>query len=334
MKRNKFIVTGGAGLIGSALVWELNRNGIDNILVVDHLGNTTEKWKNLAPLRFDDYLEKEVFWQKLAQGEINPDEIAGVLHMGACSSTTERDASYLIENNFKTTCQIAEFCVKNDIRLVYASSCATYGNGSYGYIDDEAAIEQLRPLNMYGYSKQMFDLWAKRRGYLTKIVGCKFSNVYGPNERHKGEMRSVICRAFEQISSCGKLKLFRSYRLEYADGEQKRDFLYVKDAVKMVMFLFNHPQAAGLYNIGSGRAETWNELAFEAFSALNKSVNIEYIEMPEHLRNCYQYYTKAEMAKLFALGYTQAATSLHDAISDYFQNYLIPGKFLGDECTK
>ena len=250
MRKGKYIVTGGAGLIGSALIWELNRAGIDDILVVDHLGNTTDKWKNLAPLRFDDYLEKDTFREKLAAGGIRPAEIAGVLHMGACSSTTERDASYLIDNNFKATCELAEFCVANGIRLVYASSCATYGDGSRGYVDDETGIEQLRPMNMYGYSKQMFDLWAKRRGYLVKITGCKFSNVYGPNERHKGEMRSVVCRAFEQISATGKLKLFRSYRPEYADGEQMRDFLYVKDAVKMVMFLFRRSDAGGLYNIG------------------------------------------------------------------------------------
>ena len=334
MRKGKYIVTGGAGLIGSALVWELNRAGIDDILVVDHLGNTTDKWKNLAPLRFDDYLEKDTFREKLAAGGIRPAEIAGVLHMGACSSTTERDASYLIDNNFKATCELAEFCVANGIRLVYASSCATYGDGSRGYVDDETGIELLRPMNMYGYSKQMFDLWAKRRGYLAKITGCKFSNVYGPNERHKGEMRSVVCRAFEQISATGKLKLFRSYRPEYADGEQMRDFLYVKDAVKMVMFLFRRSDAGGLYNIGSGRAETWNALARAAFAALDKPVDIEYIEMPEHLRDRYQYYTNAEMGKLHALGFTEEATSLHDAIGDYIRNYMVPSKFLGDECAK
>lgn len=200
MRKGKYIVTGGAGLIGSALIWELNRAGIDDILVVDHLGNTTDKWKNLAPLRFDDYLEKDTFREKLAAGGIRPAEIAGVLHMGACSSTTERDASYLIDNNFKATCELAEFCVANGIRLVYASSCATYGDGSRGYVDDETGIEQLRPMNMYGYSKQMFDLWAKRRGYLAKITGCKFSNVYGPNERHKGR-----CAAW----SAGRSSRFR-----------------------------------------------------------------------------------------------------------------------------
>ena len=282
-----FIVTGGSGLIGSSLVWGLHRAGIDDILVVDHLGNTTDKWKNLAPLRFSDYMERETFREMLRAGKFAGCRIEGVLHMGACSATTERDASYLIDNNFKYTCELAEFCIGAGIRFLYASSCATYGDGSRGYVDDESKIEELRPMNMYGYSKQLFDLWAKRRGYLKSITGCKFSNVYGPNERHKGNMRSVVCRAFEQITATGKLQLFKSYRPEYADGEQKRDFLYVKDAVRMVLNLFNCSSAAGLFNIGSGRAETWNALARASFAALGRPVTIEYIEMPESLRDRY-----------------------------------------------
>lgn len=328
-----YIVTGGAGLIGSALIWALNRAGIDDILVVDHLG-TSDKWKNLAPLAFADYMERDVFRGRLLRREFAGRNIEGILHMGACSSTTERDATYLIDNNFNFTRDVATFCVENDIRFLYASSCATYGDGSRGYVDDEAEIEKLRPMNMYGYSKQLFDLWAKRKGYLSEIVGCKFSNVWGPNERHKGEMRSVVCRAYEQISAVGKLKLFKSYKPEYADGEQMRDFLYVKDAVEMVLFLFNNSRANGLYNVGSGRAETWNALAFAAFEALHKSVDIEYIDMPETLRDRYQYYTKAEMGKLRSLGFVKEATSLHDAVIDDIRNYLNPGKYLGDECVK
>ena len=324
-----FIVTGGSGLIGSAVVWELNRNGIDDILIVDHLG-TSDKWKNLAPLRYDDYMEKDDFLEKLDHNYFSGQKIDGVFHLGACSATTERDATYLVENNFRYTAKLAEFCIENYIKMIYASSCATYGDGSCGYSDDEAGIEKLRPMNMYGYSKQMFDLYAKRRGWLEQLVGCKFSNVYGPNERHKADMRSVVLRCFEQITACGKMQLFKSYRPEYADGEQLRDFLYVKDAVKMIWFLFNS-QAAGLFNIGSGKAESWNKLAGAAFSALNKPVNIEYIEMPEHLRDRYQYYTCAEMEKLRNLGYSEETTSLEDAVDDYIKNYLIPGKYLGDE---
>lgn len=326
-----YLVTGGAGLIGSAIVWGLNRRGIDDILLVDHLGSS-DKWKNLSALSFSDYMEKDLFRTKLASGGFNGARIEGVIHMGACSSTTERDASYLIDNNFLATKELAEFCLARKIRFLYASSCATYGNGSRGYVDDESHIEELRPMNMYGCSKQLFDLWAKRHGALASITGCKFSNVYGPNERHKGEMRSVVLRAFEQITATGKMQLFRSCRLEYADGEQMRDFLYVKDAVDMVLFLFEHPRGAGIYNIGSGRAETWNALATAAFEALDKPVKIEYIDMPEHLRDRYQYYTKAEMGKLKALGYEREATSLHDAVIDCIRNYLMPGRYLGDEC--
>ncbi|MBE6357992.1 MAG: ADP-glyceromanno-heptose 6-epimerase [Lentisphaerae bacterium] len=326
-----FIVTGGAGLIGSSMIWQLNRAGITDIMVVDHLGNTTDKWKNLAPLKFDDYLEREDFREKLRSGFFKGAVIDGVIHMGACSSTTERDASYLIDNNFRYTAELAEFCVERNIRMVYASSCATYGDGSQGYDDNEETIENLRPLNMYGYSKQLFDLWAKRRGYLKYLVGCKFSNIYGPNERHKANMRSVVLRSWEQITESGKMQLFRSYKPEYADGEQLRDFLYVKDAVKMVEFLFNTSKAAGLYNIGSGLAESWNHLVKAAFAALNKPVNIEYIEMPESLRDRYQYYTCARIDKLRALGYSENSMTLDEAVADYLCNYLETGLYLGDE---
>ena len=324
-----WIVTGGAGLIGSAVVWYWNTQGITDILIVDHLGES-EKWKNLRALRYSDYLEKDDFLPRLARGDFDG-KIEGIMHLGACSATTELDATYLINNNFRYTAELAEYAVRNNIRMVYASSCATYGDGTLGYKDDESSIEELRPLNMYGYSKQMFDLYAKQRGWLDKLVGCKFSNVYGPNEFHKGNMRSVVLRAFEQITATGRMGLFKSYNPEYADGEFKRDFLYVKDAVKMLWHLACvNKDAHGLFNIGSGRAETWNALAEAAFSALGKPCNIEYIEMPEHLRSKYQYYTCAEMDKLRAAGYTQEATSLKDAVHDYLVNYCLQGKYLGD----
>ena len=324
-----YIVTGAAGLIGSGVIWGLNQRGIDKIIAVDNLEDS-EKWKNLRALRFAEYEEKEDFREMIQDDTFKNKKIDAIIHLGACSSTTERDAGYLIDNNYKYTQELASFAVSRDIRFIYASSCATYGDGSQGYLDDESQIEQLRPMNMYGYSKQMFDVWAKHTGLLDKITGLKFSNVFGSNEMHKAEMRSVVCRAYEQISEYGKMSLFKSYLPDYADGEQMRDFIYIKDAVDMILFLMDRPDACGLYNIGSGRAETWNALVTAAFEAMDKPVDIEYIEMPEHLRDRYQYYTKNEMGKLQALGYNKEATSLKDAIADYIRNYRLQDKFLGD----
>lgn len=323
----KYIVTGGAGLIGSSLIWLLNQKGISDILVVDHLG-TSEKWKNLRALSYVDYMEKESFMELVLSGEL-PSDVEAIVHLGACSSTTEKDATYLIHNNFEYTKILAEYAVEKGIKFLYASSAATYGGGEHGYKDDESRIEELRPLNMYGYSKQMFDLWAKREGLLSQITGVKFTNVYGPNELHKGEMRSVVCRAYEQIRDTGKVKLFKSCRSDYLDGEQKRDFIYVKDAVNMTLFLLEN-NVKGLYNIGSGRAETWNALASAVFKAMGKEVNIEYIDMPEHLKGKYQYYTCAEIDKIRSAGYKEEVTSLEESIADYI-SYISREKFLGDE---
>ena len=325
----KYIVTGGAGLIGSAVVWALNQAGETDILIVDHLG-TSEKWKNLRALKYTDYMEREEFMECLLQDDL-PEDVEGIIHMGACSSTTETDATYLVHNNFEYTKILAEYAVENDIRFVYASSAATYGGGECGYKDDEAEIEKLRPLNMYGYSKQMFDLWAKKHGLLDSITGVKFTNVYGPNEWHKGSMRSMVCRSFEQIRDTGCVKLFKSCHPDYKDGEQMRDFIYVKDAVDMVLFLLKNPQLTGLYNIGSGKAETWNELVSAAFAAMGKEVNIEYVDMPEHLKAKYQYYTCADMTKMREAGYTKEPMSLQDAIRDDICCYLAGDRYLGDE---
>ncbi len=324
----KYIVTGASGLIGSAVIWALNQAGETDILAVDHLSNT-EKWKNLRALRFSDYMEREDFLSLMGENCFGT-EVRGLIHLGACSSTTETDATYLVHNNFEYTKTAAKFAVSRGIRFIYASSAATYGDGSQGYKDDESIIEKLRPLNMYGYSKQLFDLWAKHNGLLKQIAGLKFTNVFGPNELHKGPMRSVVCRAYEQIRDTGVVKLFKSYRSEYADGEQMRDFLYVKDAADMVLFILKRNDLNGLYNIGSGRAETWNSLAAAAFSAMNKPIDIEYIDMPETLRPKYQYYTCADMEKLHLAGYSKEARPLKDSVEDYIRGYLLPGKFLGD----
>nr|WP_320051066.1 ADP-glyceromanno-heptose 6-epimerase [uncultured Desulfuromonas sp.] len=329
------IVTGGAGFIGSAMVWKLNQMGRQDILIVDSLG-CSEKWKNLVPLRYSDYIEKDDFLElvlthQLEQRlDLGKEGIEAVLHMGACSSTTELDARYLIHNNFEYTKHMAQLALRSDARFIYASSAATYGDGEDGFADDETNLDSLRPLNMYGYSKHMFDQWAKREGILDQIVGLKFFNVFGPNEYHKGDMSSLVIKAYHQILESGKIGLFKSYRPEYAHGEQKRDFVYVKDVVDMSLFFLNNRESNGLFNIGSSGASTWNELAGAIFAALDREPVIDYIEMPEHLKAKYQYYTCSDVSKLRQAGFEQAQTPLADAVRDYVVNYLVPSRHLGD----
>ena len=322
-----YIVTGASGLIGSALVWALNQRGIEDIIAVDHLG-TSEKWKNLRALRFSDYLEKDAFRKLLQENKLAPSGIKAILHMGACSSTTEKDASYLVDNNFGYTKELAGFAAENSIRFLYASSSATYGDGINGFVDDENSLEKLRPLNMYGYSKQVFDLWAKRKGLLDKIAGLKFTNVFGPNEYHKADMRSFVLKAYEQIRSEGKVKLFKSYNPDYPDGQYKRDFLYVKDAVDMTLFFMDNPQVNGIFNIGTGNARTWNDMVKAVFAAMDKKPDIEFVDMPENLQKQYQYFTQADMTKLSTAGCKLPITPLELAVTDYVKNYLINNGYL------
>ena len=329
LEKTRILVTGGAGFLGSALISGLNRRGIDNILVVDFL-RQDEKWKNLVPLRFVDYLEADELRQLACEGSPRLADIGAVFHLGACSSTTERDASYLIRNNYEFTRDLAQWSLMRNARFVYASSAATYGDGAAG-MSDAAELGSLRPLNMYGYSKHLFDLFAARHGMFEKIVGLKYFNVFGPNEAHKGEMRSVVAKAYEQVIENGAIRLFKSERPEFADGEQKRDFLYVKDAVEMTMHLAETSDAAGLYNLGSGEANSWNALAAAIFAALQREPRIEYIPMPDGLRAKYQYYTEADIGRLRASGYTRLITPLREAVADYIQRYLVPGRHLGDE---
>jgi len=329
LDQTRILVTGGAGFIGSALIWALNRRGLENIIVADFLG-TDEKWKNLVPLRFHDYLEADDLRLLVAEDSPRLREIGAVFHLGACSATTERDAAYLIRNNFEATKELAAWALRRDARFVYASSAATYGDGSAG-MSDTSPLDPLRPLNMYGYSKHLFDLHATRSGFLEKIVGLKYFNVFGPNEAHKGEMRSLVHKAYGQVVESGTIRLFKSDRPDFGDGEQRRDFLYVKDAVEMTIHLAENPGASGLYNLGSGEANTWNTLARAIFSALRREPQIEYIPMPEQLRAKYQYFTQAEIWKLRGSGYTRAITPLAEAVRDYVRSYLMAGKHLGDE---
>src|SRR5471030_3193079 len=330
MKPNDFsdarvLVTGGAGFIGSALVWALNRRGCDNIVVCDILG-TNEKWRNLTPLRFADYVEAADLLPRLQSGALGEFDL--VLHMGACSSTTEKDATYLIKNNYVFTRDLAVWSLANKVRLVYASSAATYGDGSAGMEDDDTKLDDLRPLNMYGYSKHLFDLHAKRAGFLNKICGLKYFNVFGPNEDHKADMRSLVHKSFAQVQNENLIRLFKSYRKDFRDGEQQRDFLYVKDAVAMTLHLAASKKAGGLFNIGSSEARTWIALANSVFAALGKKPKIEFIEMPETIRDKYQYFTQADISKLRAAGYKAPVTSLEEAVKDYVRNYLAPDKRL------
>ena len=322
------IVTGGAGLIGSNVVRLLNDRGISDLLIVDHNPDGT-KDGNLKPLRYSKYLDRTDFIKPLLEGGFG-DEIEAIIHLGACTDTTETDNEYLYKNNFEYTRKLAEFAVDNGIRFIYASSAATYGNGAEGYSDDEKLIASYEPLNEYALSKQMFDLWAIKEGLIDKIVGLKYFNIYGPNEGHKGHMRSMVLKAYEQLFAEGKVNLFRSHRDDYEDGEQKRDFLYVKDAAEMTLFFLDNPQLSGIYNIGSGKAETWNELIGNLFRSLDMEPNIEYIDMPENLRNQYQYHTKADMTKFSELNYAKLPMSLSDAVKDYVQGYLLPGSHVGE----
>jgi ADP-L-glycero-D-manno-heptose 6-epimerase len=320
------IVTGGAGFIGSAIIAALNQRQITDILVVDELG-TDQKWKNLRSLSFADYVEKVDFLDLVIEDKLD-NSVEAVFHLGACSDTTETDATYLIKNNYEYSKLLAQWAGDADVRFIYASSAATYGDGSDGFSDNEEKIDILKPLNMYGYSKQLFDLWARRAGLLKSIVGLKYFNVFGPNEYHKADMRSFIIKAFEQINAAGKVRLFKSYKSEYADGEQLRDFIYVKDAVDMTLFFYDNPKLSGLYNLGTGKARTWNDLVSAVFTATGKESNIEYIEMPESIRNQYQYFTQADITKIREAGYDKELTSLEDAIRDYVQNYLQKDAYL------
>jgi ADP-L-glycero-D-manno-heptose 6-epimerase len=322
----KIVVTGGAGFIGSALAYQLNNFGYTNILIVDRLDAST-KWKNLVPLRFLDYIDADQFLSVIGQ----LDELDCIFHLGACSSTTEQNAKYVIDNNFLYTKQLATFAVSKEIKFIYASSAATYGDGSKGMEDSQQLdyLQTLRPLNPYGYSKHLFDLFAAKTSMFNSIVGLKYFNVFGPNEYHKGDMRSLVLKAYEQVANSGCISLFKSYNDNYLDGEFGRDFLYVKDAVSMTLHLFNN-YVPGLYNIGSGEMNTWNRLAKAIFKALDKQPDIRYIEMPENIRGSYQYYTKADISKLRQTGFDSQLTPLEDAVADYVKNYLSGYKHLGE----
>jgi ADP-L-glycero-D-manno-heptose 6-epimerase len=308
------ILTGGAGFIGSCFLWKLNQEGIKDILVVDNLDNS-EKWKNLLGKNYYNYIQKGDFFNAVINRQIPKPQ--AIVHLGACSSTTLIDANYYIKNNYEYSKVLALWAFELGIPFIYASSAATYGSGEFGYDDDLLKLKNLSPLNMYSFSKHMFDLWLLNNNYMNKIVGIKFFNVFGPNEYHKGDMRSIICKSYDDVADKGYMKLFKSYNADYPDGGQRRDFVYIKDVVDVMYFLLQNPSKTGMFNLGTGKSRTWNDIAKSMFVAVGKKENIEYIDMPDFLKSKYQYFTQAKMNNLKNAGYNKSFMELEDSVKDY-----------------
>lgn len=315
------VVTGGAGFIGSQMIHFLNQKGIDDIIVVDELGSD-EKWFNLRPLRFYSIFNPDEFLSEIEANRLP--SIDCIFHMGACSATTERDVDYLYRNNTRYSQSLWQFCCDKKIPYIYASSAATYGDGSLGYNDDEGKLDELRPLNAYGWSKQLMDQWALKQKKAPPLwAGLKFFNVFGPGEFHKGRMSSVVLHAYRQIKKTGKVQLFESYKEGVAHGEQQRDFVYVEDVVKMMDFFRSNKAAkSGIYNIANGEANTFIDFVKPVFTALKLKENIEFIPMPEDLRGKYQYFTEGPTAKLRNIGYTEQNFPLDEAVQKYILDCL------------
>lgn len=318
----KYIVTGGAGFIGNNVVKELNDRGETDILVVDDL-NHPLKERNLSRVKYARYVDKGELRPIIREGGL--EDVEAVFHLGACSSTTETNAEYLADNNTAYTRELAEWCMAGGRRFLYASSAATYGDGECGYSDEESVIPKLKPLNLYGKSKQAFDMIALENGWFDKICGFKFFNVFGPGEGHKGDMRSIVEKSFHRISETGRFGLFKSYNPNYPDGGQLRDFVYVKDVVAVIFHFFDHPGKNGIFNIGTGRARSWVDLLSAVFAAMDRETAIDFIEMPENLRGKYQYFTEADLTKLRRVGCDHKFMTLEESVSDYVRNYLAKG---------
>lgn len=316
------IVTGGAGFIGSCVVRTLNDVGIEDIIIVDNIAST-DKWMNMRNKKYIKYVNKSQILKELPSYQ----DITAIVHMGACSSTTERNFDYLWNNNFEFTKALWNYCAEKQIGFIYASSAATYGDGSRGF-DDFGDIDLLRPLNGYGYSKQLFDLWVKHQAtkFPKQYVGLKFFNVYGPNEYFKESMASMVFHGYNQIKTDGEIRLFKSYNSEYEDGGQLRDFVYIKDICNVIKWMLDNPDVNGLFNVGTGRAQSFKELAEAIFCALDLKPNIRYIDMPEHLKEKYQYFTQADIKKLRNVGYQGVFMDVESGVKDYVANYLCNGR--------
>jgi ADP-L-glycero-D-manno-heptose 6-epimerase len=311
------VLTGGAGFIGSCFLAQLNAAGRSDVLIVDSLGSGT-KWKNLVDRTYIDIVSKEDFREIMALGGL--EDVEAVVHLGACSATTETNADYLYDNNYLYSIDVAEFAFEQNARFIYASSAATYGSGDRGYSD---TTTDLRPLNMYGYSKHLFDQWVRREGMEGACVGLKFFNVFGPNEYHKGSMASLVSKAVPEIQTRGRVSLFKSNDPEFNDGGQMRDFIYVKDVCAVLQTLLQRTDVTGILNLGTGTARTWNDLMHAVFTALEREPVIDYVEMPEHLSKQYQNYTQAEMDRFHQLLPGVLFSSLEESVADYVQGYLV-----------
>ena len=313
------VITGAAGFIGSAIALALNEAGRADLILVDELENDQGnclKSHNLNRIHYHRYEHKKRFIESI-KSRCLPEEISAIIHMGACSSTRERNWHFLKENNTEYSQILATWCLENNARYIYASSAATYGNGENGFEDSESKIDELVPINLYAKSKQLMDIWIKENKLLDQVVGLKFFNVYGPGECHKEEMRSVARKAYIDIKKHKKISLFKSYHPDYKDGDQKRDFVYVKDCAKIVLWFLEHPEINGIFNVGAGKARPWNAMANALFKSLDMPKNINYIEMPEDLKPQYQYFTEAPMQKLKSAGYITPMTELEEGIQEY-----------------
>ncbi len=314
------LLTGGAGFIGSCFLWKLNQEGITDIIVVDEL--TDSKWRNLVGKRFREFVHKDELLPRLLRNEFG--QLEAIVHMGANTDTTATNIAALLRDNYDYSKALARYAAERGIRFLYASSAATYGAGEHGF--KECQLWNLRPLSAYGFSKHLFDCWAAAEGILDVAVGVKLFNVYGPNEYHKGRMASLVWQGFQQIQQTGRLRLFKSTDPQYTDGEQKRDFVYVRDVIDVLWKLLTHRELTGLYNLGTGQARSWNELARALFAALNRPVVIDYVDMPDELRSQYQNFTQADMTKLQRTPAAHTFTSLEDGVREYVQEFLLSGR--------
>ena len=317
------LITGAAGFIGSALACALNRRGHSDLILCDGLGYE-DKWKNLLGLHFQELVDIDDLFSCL-ESKAWGKEIEAVLHMGACSDTTERDVDYLMDNNYQYSCKLCKWALDNNARFVYASSAAVYGDGSLGFHDNDDLTPKLKPLNAYGFSKWLFDMWILENKLSDKVAGLRYFNVFGPNEYHKDTMASVVFRSFPMAMNEGLIKLFESHRPDYKHGEQARDFIYIEEVISATLFILDNPKVNGIFNIGTGKAHTFNELASASLEALGKPKNIEYFPMPEEIRDRYQYHTIADMSKLYNAGFAPFEDKFYEYVKKYVSEYLKPG---------